>query len=92
MLKKEFVINNEVGLHARPAAVLVQKASKFRSKITIEKDGEKANAKSILNVLSLGVEKGMKITIKVEGEDETKAMQALEALINSNLGEQNEAS
>ncbi len=87
MLRKEFTIENEVGLHARPASVLVQTANRFVSTITIKHDGEKANAKSIINVLSLGVEKGTKITIEIDGEDEKEAMGAITSLIKNNFGE-----
>ncbi len=87
MLRKEFTIENEVGLHARPASVLVQTANRFVSTITIKRDSEKANAKSIINVLSLGVEKGTKITIEIEGEDEKEAMEAITSLIKNNFGE-----
>ncbi len=87
MLRKEFTIENEVGLHARPASVLVQTANRFVSTITIKRDSENANAKSIINVLSLGVEKGTKITIEIEGEDEKEAMEAITSLIKNNFGE-----
>jgi len=88
MLRKEFTIENEVGLHARPASVLVQTANRFVSTITIiKRDGEKANAKSIINVLSLGVEKGTKITIEIEGEDEKEAMEAITSLIKNDFCE-----
>ncbi|MCD6427424.1 MAG: HPr family phosphocarrier protein [Caldisericaceae bacterium] len=87
MLTKKFVIKNEVGLHARPAAVFVQTVSKYKSKITIEKDGKIANAKSIVEVLSLGVEKDAEVTITAEGSDEEDAMRAIEKLIESNFGE-----
>lgn len=87
MLTKNFVIKNEVGLHARPAAVFVQTVSKYKSKITIEKDGKIANAKSIVEVLSLGAEKNAEVTITAEGSDEEDAMRAIEKLIESNFGE-----
>lgn len=88
MIRKEFVINNKVGLHARPAAMFVQTASKFTSNIVIEKDDKKANAKSILELLSIGAEKGTHIIIEAKGEDEKKAMQALEELIENKFGEE----
>jgi len=71
-LNKEFVIQNKVGLHARPTALFVQTAKKFKSDITVEKDGEKVNAKSILGILSLGAEKGVHIAIEAKGEDEKR--------------------
>jgi phosphocarrier protein HPr len=88
MLSEEFIIKNKVGLHARPAAIFVQTAVKFKSKITVEKDGKEVNAKSIMGVLSLGAEKDSKVVIKIEGEDEQEAMQAFKNLIDSNFGEE----
>jgi len=87
-LKKEFVIQNKVGLHARPAALFVQTANKFKSDITVEKDGEKVNAKSILGILSLGAEKGARIVIETKGEDGEKAMYEFEGLIEDKFGEE----
>jgi len=87
-LKKEFIIQNKVGLHARPAALLVQTAKKFKSSITVEKDGNKVNAKSILGVLSLSAEKGTHIIIEAKGADEKKAMQEFEELIENKFGEE----
>ncbi|MBO8162005.1 MAG: HPr family phosphocarrier protein [Thermosipho sp. (in: Bacteria)] len=83
MIQKTVEILNRTGLHARPAAKFVEKASKFKSKITIEKDGKKADAKSILSVLGLGVGKGSKIKITAEGEDEQQAVEQLVELLNS---------
>lgn len=83
MIQKTVEILNKTGLHARPAAKFVEKASKFKSKITIEKDGKKADAKSILSVLGLGVRQGSKIKITAEGEDEQKAVEQLVELLNS---------
>ncbi len=87
MLVGEFTVNNKVGLHARPAANFVQTASKFKSKITVIKDGREVNAKSIVSVLSLGAERGSKIVVKVEGVDEQEAMEAIKELIENNFGE-----
>jgi len=87
MIQQEFTIQNKVGLHARPAAVFVQTAVKFKSNIIVEKDGKEINAKSIIGVLSLGAEKGSKIIIKIEGEDEQEAMKALKELVHNNFGE-----
>jgi phosphocarrier protein len=83
MIHKTVEILNRTGLHARPAAEFVEKASKFKSKITIEKDGKKADAKSILSVLGLGVGQGSKIKITAEGEDEQQAVEQLVELLNS---------
>jgi phosphocarrier protein len=88
MQRKEFVIKNKIGLHARPAAVFVQTANKFKSNITIEKDGKIVNAKSILGVLSLGAEQGAVIKITAEGEDEQEVLKAFEELIENKFGEE----
>jgi phosphotransferase system HPr (HPr) family protein len=87
MIQQEFTIQNKVGLHARPAAVFVQTAVKFKSNIIVEKDGKEINAKSIFGVLSLGAEKGSKIIINIEGEDEQEAMKALKELVHNSFGE-----
>ena len=80
-------IKNKVGLHARPASLFVREAAKYKSNITAVCGETKANAKSILNVLTLGANLGAKITIKAEGEDAEAALQALYALNESNYGE-----
>ena len=87
-MRKEFVIKNEIGLHARPAALFVQSVKKFKSDIKVTKDETTINAKSILGVLSLGVEQGTKITIDIEGEDEKEALAEIEKLIENNFGEE----
>jgi len=87
MLRKEFTIKNKVGLHARPASVLVQTANKFKSDIKIEKDGRIVSAKSILGVLSLGAEKGSTIIVTVDGVDEEEALKTIEDLVNNNFGD-----
>ncbi|PMQ00825.1 MAG: phosphocarrier protein HPr [Dictyoglomus sp. NZ13-RE01] len=89
MKVKELTLKNKTGLHARPAAIFVQTASKFKSRITIKANGKEADAKSILKVLTLGANKGTKIIIEVEGEDEEEALKTLSELIESGLGEGN---
>lgn len=88
MQQRDFVIENRVGLHARPAAVCVQLANKFKSNIVVRKDGKSVSAKSILGVLSLGVEGGMKISVAIEGEDEREAMNAFSRLVADKFGDQ----
>ena len=88
MLSKEVVVQNQVGLHARPATFFIQKANEFKSSIWIEKDERKVNAKSLLGVLSLGISRGNKIIIIVDGVDEENALKALINLINANFVEQ----
>ena len=87
MITKEAVINNQVGLHARPATFFIQKANEFKSSIWIEKDERRVNAKSLLGVLSLGVVKDMTITLIADGADETDALDGLEELIKNGLGD-----
>src|SRR5262245_60660459 len=88
MKQIELVIQNETGLHARPAKVLVNLAKQFKSKISLEHKGKKVNAKSMVSVLTLGAVRGSDITVQVEGEDEEKAIAELEAAIRSGLGDQ----
>ena len=87
MSKKEAVINNQVGLHARPATFFIQKANEFKSSIWIEKDERRVNAKSLLGVLSLGIVKGTTVTLVADGADEQEAIDTLTALINSDFSE-----
>jgi len=81
------IIVHEVGLHARPAAMFVQTAAKFSSDIEVTHGETTANAKSILGILTLGAHKDAEITIKAEGEDAEKALEALEQLALDNFGE-----
>jgi phosphotransferase system HPr (HPr) family protein len=81
-------VHHKVGLHARPAALFVQTAKKFKSDITVTYGEREANAKSILKVLTLGVNQGAVITIRAEGEDAEQSLETLEALIKDNFGEE----
>ncbi len=83
----EFEITNKVGLHARPAAIFVQEANKFKSKMTIKKGEKEANAKSILGLLTLGINKGSIIEVCAEGEDAEAALEAIKTLHANNFGE-----
>ena len=87
MLSKTIVVPNQVGLHARPATFFIQKSNEFKSSIWVEKDDRRVNAKSLLGVLSLGITKGMEITIITDGTDEKEAIEALEKLIESNFSD-----
>ncbi len=87
MLRRELVISNKTGLHARPAAMFVQKANKFTSSILIEKDGKEINAKSIVSVLAAGIGSGAKVTLVIDGEDEKAAEKDLVQLVEDNFGE-----
>ena len=87
MYMKEVTVNNQVGLHARPATFFIQKANEFKSSIWVEKDERRVNAKSLLGVLSLGVVKGPTINLIADGLDEKEAVDALVELFNSNFDE-----
>lgn len=87
MFTKDVVVQNQVGLHARPATFFIQKANNFKSSIWVSKDDRKVNAKSLLGVLSLGIIKGTNITIIADGEDEEEAVNTLVELINSNFAD-----
>ncbi len=81
------LIQNEIGLHARPAALLVKTAKQFKSAITITHKGKTVNAKSLVLLLGLGVTKHAEVTLTTEGEDEQEAIRALNALIERNFTE-----
>ena len=83
----EIMITNSSGLHARPATFFIQKANFYKSTILFEKDDRKVNAKSLLGVLSLGIAKGMTVTLSAEGVDEEAAIDGLVSLINSGFNE-----
>ncbi len=85
MIKRDFEVNNEMGLHARAAALFVQTTNKFASDIFVEKDNERVNAKSIMGIMALGISKNSNITIIVNGIDEEEVMEELEKLINDKL-------
>ena len=87
MKTREVVITNASGLHARPATFFIQKANCYKSTILIEKDDRKVNAKSLLGVLSLGIAKGMTVTLTADGQDEEMALSGLVSLINSGFNE-----
>ena len=87
MITKEVVINNQVGLHARPATFFIQKANEFKSSIWVEKEERRVNAKSLLGVLSLGIVKGTTVIIIADGADEDAAIETLSALIDSDFSE-----
>lgn len=81
MVSKEVMVNNPTGLHARPATMLVKKATGFKSEVYIEYNGKKANVKSLIGVLSLGITKGSKIFVQANGIDEEEAVKELSELI-----------
>ncbi len=81
MLSKEFVVPNLIGLHSRAASDFIQTANAFKSIIWVEKNNRRMNAKSLLGVLSLGINKGVTINLVIDGADEQEAMEALEEFI-----------
>ena len=87
MYEKKATIMKQVGLHARPATFLIQKANEFKCSIWIEKDERRVNAKSLLGVLSLGVAQGTVISVIADGSDETEAVDTLCELIASDFAE-----
>jgi phosphocarrier protein HPr len=82
MAQKTFTVTAETGIHARPATLLVQTASKFDSDVHLEYKEKKVNLKSIMGVMSLGVGKDAQITIITEGSDEEEALKSLEETLN----------
>ena len=87
MYTQEIIVNNEVGLHARPATFFIQTANEFKSGSWVEREDRRVNAKSLLGVLSLGIVKGTAITLIADGADEKEAVGALAELVNDNFGE-----
>ena len=85
MTVKEAVVNNQVGLYARPATFFIQKANEFKSSIWMEKDERRVNAKSLLGVLSLGVVQGTAINLIADGVDEAEAVDSLVELLANGL-------
>lgn len=87
MIVREIVIKNSSGLQSKSAAIFIQKASNYKSNIWIAKDERKANAKSLLGVLSLGIGSGAKLVVTIEGDDEAEAAAELEKYLLSDTGE-----
>ena len=87
MCSKEVVINNQIGLRARPATFFIQKANSFKSALSVEREDRRINGKSLLGVLSLGIVKGMSITIIADGADEEEAIEGLATLIDTGFNE-----
>lgn len=87
MCVKDVVVENQVGLHARPATFFIQKANEFKSSIWVEKEERRANAKSLLGVLSLGIMGGAGIRLIAGGPDEEQAVEALAKLVENGFAE-----
>ena len=87
MYTQEITVNNEVGLHARPATFFIQKANEFKASVWVEKEDRRVNAKSLLGVLSLGIVGGTTIRIIADGADEKEAVESLVELVESGFAE-----
>lgn len=88
MTEATTTIENKTGIHARPASLFVQTASKFKSKVQIKAKGKTVDAKSILMIMSMGLVKGTEITLAADGPDEAEAVQTLKELIDNKFGEE----
>ena len=86
-IEKEIAIVNRLGLHARPAAMFVRIASRYRSEVWVSKEGEEVNGKSIMGLMMLAAGQGSKLRIRCEGPDADKAMEELEGLIKAGFNE-----
>jgi phosphocarrier protein len=86
-LEKEFTICNKMGMHARPAAQFVKRASKYACDVWVEKDDEPVNGKSIMGLMMLAAGRGEVIKVTTEGADAEEAMKDIESLINSGFGD-----
>jgi len=83
LIKKKLIVKNKQGLHARPAALFVQIANKYDSRITVSRGEEEVNGKSIMGILMLGAEKGSSIFIEADGTDAQTAIEELTKIITS---------
>ena len=86
-LRREFVVLNKLGIHARPAAMFVKTANRFSCDIFVEKDGEKVNGKSIMGLMMLAAGPGSKVTVYAQGHDAPQALAEIEILINRKFDE-----
>ncbi|MEI8234353.1 MAG: HPr family phosphocarrier protein [Verrucomicrobiota bacterium] len=85
---KEFTILNRLGLHARPSAMFVKAANRFKAEVWVEKDGEQVNGKSIMGLMMLAAGQGSKLLVSCEGSDAEKAIAEIEALIQRRFDEE----
>ena len=85
MKEFKYVVQDELGLHARPAGLLVKEAAKYKSAVTLDSGVKKADAKRIMAVMSMGVKKGVEVTVTIEGEDEDVAFEAIQKFFQKNL-------
>jgi len=87
-VSKDMVVQNQLGLHARPASMFVKTATKFASEIMVEKEGESVNGKSIMGLMMLAASHGTILTVTAEGSDASNALNELEELVNRNFEEE----
>ncbi len=87
MIEKTIQVENKLGLHARPSAMLVKAATKYRSEFHIEKEGMKVNGKSIMGVMMLAAECGSELSLLIDGPDEAYLLKEIEQLFNDRFGE-----
>ena len=85
MKEFQYVIKDEAGIHARPAGMLAKEAKNFKSKSTLAGNGREADALRLMAVMSLGLKQGAEMTVRVEGEDEDQAAEAMKAFLEANL-------
>ena len=80
-----YTVKDELGIHARPAGMLVKEVKNFQSKVTLEKDGKSVDASRLMAVMGMGVKKDQTVTVTVEGDDEDAACEAIKAFFKANL-------
>lgn len=88
MIEKDVIIKNKTGLHARPAAIIVQRANEYRADIFLEKDGDRINAKSIMGVMMLAAAQGAALKIIADGEDEMVAVEKISNILESDIDDE----
>ncbi len=86
-MERKFIIKNKLGLHARPAALLVQTANRFKCEVEIQKGRQKVNGKSIMGIMTLAAGVDTPITVRTSGDDAAEAMEQIAKLITGNFGE-----
>jgi len=87
-MTRDFTVSNKLGIHARPAAMFVKVANRFKCNIFVEKDGEKVNGKSIMGLMMLAAGPGSKVKVYAEGNDASEALTELESLVDRKFGEE----
>ena len=87
MTERAFVIKNKLGLHARPAALFVQEANRFKSDVVVVKDGLEVNGKSVMGLMLLAAESGSTLTVKADGPDESQALEAIQKIFERKFDE-----